>query len=218
MESFKPHNRLNLSGSEIEQAGARRDNGKSSSSYLGKRTRLQGRNEFRVSAERDEAGAILVLALIFLVTVGLIVTALLQWSSNDLKNTSNFKAGRSVVYAAGGATEAAIWSARYSFTSGIPPVACPGTGSSISIGGQAIEVWCSTVSNTNPPSAATRVVTLSACPANTPVSTCTGNPNVQAVVTFDDYSNANPNANNCLQGKPQTTCGTGMTLNSWVVR
>jgi hypothetical protein len=165
--------------------------------------------------ESGEAGAVLVLALVFLVTVGLITTALLQWSSNDLNNTSNFKSGRSVVYAAGGATEAAIWSARYSLTSGAN-VTCPGTGSSISIGGQAIEVWCTTVSNVN--SAATRVVTLSACPANTPVSTCTGSANVQAVVTFDDYSNANPNANNCLPAKPQTTCGTGMTLNSWVVR
>jgi hypothetical protein len=171
----------------------------------------------RKAVARDEAGAVLVLALVFLVTVGLIVTGLLQWSSNDLKNTTNFKAGRSVVYAAGGATEAAIWSARYSLTSGTN-VPCPGTGSSIGIGGQAIEVLCTTAaSNTNPPSAATRVVTLSACPANTPVSTCTTSPNVQAVVTFDDWSNGNPNANNCLLGKPQTTCGTGMTLDSWVV-
>jgi hypothetical protein len=167
-----------------------------------------------MAAERDEAGAVLVLALVFLVTVGLIVTALLQWSSNDLNNTSNFKSGRSVVYAAGGATEAAIWSARYSLTSGTN-VPCPGTGSSIGIGGQAIEVWCTTVSNTN--SAATRVVTLSTCPAGTAVSTCTASANIQAVVTVDDWSNGNPNANNCLLGKPQTTCGTGMTLDSWVV-
>src|SRR6185437_4634592 len=160
------------------------------------------------TTERNETGAVLVLALIFLVTVGLISTALLQWSSNDLKNTSNFKAGRSVVYAAGGATEAAIWSARYSFTSG-SDVTCPGTGSSITIGGQAIEVWCSTVaSSTDPPSAASRVVTLSACPAGTPVTTCTGSANVQAVVTFDDYSNGNPNTDNCLLAMAQTTCGT----------
>jgi len=166
-------------------------------------------------AERDETGAVLVLALVFLVTVGLIVTALLQWSSNDLKNTSNFKSGRSVVYAAGGATEAAIWSARYSLTSGTNP--CPGTGSSITIGGQAIEVWCTTVSNTQ--SAATRVVTLSACA--TGLSSVCANPFLVATVTFDDYSNGNPNANNCLQATPplaRKTCGTGMTLNSWVVR
>jgi hypothetical protein len=168
-----------------------------------------------VRNERDENGAALVLALIFVVIVGLIATALLQWSSNDLSNTSHFKSARSVVYAAGGATEAAIWSARYSLTSGTN-VLCPGTGSSISIGGQAIEVWCTTVSNPN--SAATRVVTLSACPATTSQSACTYSPNVQAVVTFDDYSNANPNANDCLPNMAQTTCGTGMSLNSWVVR
>lgn len=215
MESFEPHTHFDQSGRIVEQAGARQGDAKISSSHLEKRTRVQDRNEISGSAEGDETGAVLVLALIFLVTVGLIVTALLQWSSNDLTNTTHFKSGRSVVYATGGATEAAIWSARYSLTSGTN-VTCPGTGSSISIGGQAVEVWCTTVSNTN--SAATRVVTLSACPASASQSTCIASPNVQAVVTFDDYSNANPNANDCLPLKAQTTCGTGMTLNSWVVR
>ena len=62
---------------------------------------------------RDETGAVLVLALIFLLVAGVIIGSLVSWSSNDLLNTSNLQGARSLAYSAGGATDVAIQSARY---------------------------------------------------------------------------------------------------------
>jgi hypothetical protein len=46
----------------------------------------------------DEAGAVLILALAFLLVAGGIIGSLLTWSSNDLLNTSNFQSARSLTY------------------------------------------------------------------------------------------------------------------------
>jgi hypothetical protein len=62
---------------------------------------------------RDEAGAVLILALVFLLAAGVVIGSLVTWSSNDLLNTSNLQGGRSLSYSAGGATDVAIQSARY---------------------------------------------------------------------------------------------------------
>jgi len=233
---------------------------------------------------RNETGAVLVLALVFLLVAGVIIGSLVTWSSNDLLNTSNLQGGRSLTYSAGGATDVAIQSARYtspdslttaltagqtgitqltdtnglnapiaagdqvtigsgstaqtvtatanaaigatavsvsSFTSTYAqPVntviyddACNGTSPSVTIGGNAMSVWCSLV--WTPLSASTRVETFSACPSSQSASACTASPYVQAVVTFDDYPTP--------IGLATTTactasCGAGMTVNSWVVK
>src|SRR5580692_3615754 len=62
---------------------------------------------------RDESGAVLVLALVFLVAVAMIVGALATWTSNDLNNSSQFKSARSLQFAVGGATNVAIQNIRY---------------------------------------------------------------------------------------------------------
>jgi hypothetical protein len=62
----------------------------------------------------DESGAILVLALVFLLLSGGIISSLLSWSGSDLLNTKNFSSARSLSYSAGGAVDVAIQSARYS--------------------------------------------------------------------------------------------------------
>jgi hypothetical protein len=66
------------------------------------------------SARGDEAGAILILALVFLLLTGGIIGSLLSWSQNDLLNTKNFNAASSLGYSAGGAVDVAMQSARYS--------------------------------------------------------------------------------------------------------
>ena len=233
---------------------------------------------------RDETGAVLVLALVFLGVAGVIIGSLVTWSSNDLLNTSNLQGARSLAYSAGGATDVAIQSARYtspdslttaltagqagitqltdsnglnapisagdqvtigsgataqtvtatanaainattvnvaSFTSTYAqPVntviyddACNGTSPSVTIGGNAMSVWCSLV--WTPDSAATRVETFSACPSSETASACTTSPYVQAVVTFDDYPTPIGLA---TTSACTTTCGTGMTVDSWVVK
>jgi hypothetical protein len=177
----------------------------------------QGREKACAHGVRDEAGAVLILALVFLVAVSLVVTALVTWAGNDLKNVAHFKAGRTYEYSADGATEVAIQSARYSYTAPTAdptnPPACPDTGPTVTIDGVAIDVWCSTV--WVPSSFKTRTVTFSACLASVTASACAASPYLQAVVTFDDYSSLRYLANSA----PCTsTCGAGMTLSRWVVK
>ena len=169
---------------------------------------------------RDDAGAVLVLALVFLVAVSLIVGALASWSSNDLNNTSQFKLARSLQNAVSNVTNVAIQSIRYTpllstTLNASPPAPCWGTSSSAlasSGDNPAVAVWCST--DWTPTSTETRVVTLSACLSNVAsAAACASNPVLQAVVTFDDYPSgvSAPTMGQCV-----VYCGTGMTVNSWV--
>jgi hypothetical protein len=71
-------------------------------------------SEHRLSSERhDEAGLTLLLALVFLVTVSMVLLALLDFTSSDLLNSSNLKSQASLEYAADGATDAAVQWVRY---------------------------------------------------------------------------------------------------------
>jgi hypothetical protein len=179
---------------------------------------------------RDEAGAILILALIFLIVVGGVVGSLATWATNDLKNTSQFTSARTTQYAVSGAAEAAIQSIRYNplWSTGQtlapnPPLSCWGSGSTSelsNIDNQTVAVWCSTVWSAT--SANSRVVSLYACPVTSSQSglsptvlatTCAANPTLNAVITFGDYPPgfSAPNAGECV-----VYCGTSMTINSWV--
>ena len=123
------------------------------------------------SESGGEAGAVLVLALLFLVVVGGVVGSLATWAQNDLNNTAKFTAARSVQYAADSATEVAIQDIRYSpllatgqTLNASPPTYCwnnPGTPELPPVDGVSMDVWCSTA--WNPSSANTRVVTFSTC-------------------------------------------------------
>ena len=175
---------------------------------------------------RDEAGAILVLALIFMLAIGLIVGGLATWTSNDLTNALNFQKDRDAQYALSSTTQVAIQNIRYTplFTPTLnasPPSYCWGTGPVSELSFMTnqvtnnVAVWCSTVWNSS--SSSTRVVTLSACltSVTSTAAACAANPGLQTVVTFDDYSESNPTANpgHCVP-PPGGTCGSGMTINS----
>jgi len=191
---------------------------------------------------RDEAGATLILALLFMVVIGLIVGGLATWTSNSLTDTVAFAQVRSSQFALSSASQVAIQSIRYTPLLGTspplapspqtlnasPPTYCWGTtadsygGTELTTQNDAVEVYCSTV--WNPTSAATRVVTISAClqsllpvPPSTPsaATTCAKTPGLQTIVTFDDYSSSAPTIN---PGPCVSTCGTGMTINSSVSR
>ena len=168
----------------------------------------------------DESGAVLILAMVFMLAVGMAILSLLGLSGNDLVNTSHFNTVRSDSYAAGGATEVAIWNTRYSYTSATAnPVQCAGTNPSVEINGQYFEDWCNTVSN--PGTSNTRVVTFYACPltaatASVGLTSMCAQPSLQAVVTFNDYNDLN--VDQCLSNSVQGSCGTGMTLDSWIAK
>lgn len=171
--------------------------------------------------EHDESGAILVLALVFLVAVSLIVLGLLDWTGTSLQDTTAFASERSVEYAATSATQLAIQNIRYSpLISGSAstlntPNYCWANGTTsdpMTIDGVSVFVSC--ITEWNPASSATRVVTVSTCLASvtTDPTTCTATPLLQANVTFNDYPTGVylPSSGPCV-----VYCGSGMTQNSW---
>ena len=184
---------------------------------------------------RDDRGSSLVLALLFLGAIGMIVGAIASWTANDLQNTLVFQTARQTQTALSSASNVAIQSIRYTPMIGTagppaspqtlnanPPAACWGTGTSSPYqtpGLQPVDVWCSTV--WNPASAATRVVTVTACMQsadNGNATTCINKPGLQTVVTFDDYSSSNPVITTVACTPPPTgTCGSGMTVSSSLI-
>jgi hypothetical protein len=174
----------------------------------------------------DESGAILVLALIFMVVAALLITGLAAWESNDINNIGTLKSDRTTLYAADGAIQVAIANTRYVYPSTTTPGFCPNpkgpSTDPFTVDGQSINVWCAqSVNPTNCPiSACTRIETLSAFPQSQCMTTpCSGNPYVLAEVIFDDNTSASSGSsfNDCNLSGAKTTCGSTMTVYSYTV-
>ena len=183
----------------------------------------------------DERGSSLILALVYIVSVSLIVGALADWAMNDLNNTSHFQNASLMDNAVSGATEVAIQSMRYNpfpvsqtdlTTSGFAncwSYLPSGTyASDVTINkSDLVAVWCSTAQNLKSPN--TRVVTFIACPetaANvasgsvaTAMGMCQSRPTLKAVVTFDDYPSGGGGllTQTCIP----PNCGYAATTNQW---
>jgi hypothetical protein len=183
-------------------------------------------------AQDSETGAILILALIFLLVGVLVVSALSYSAANDLNNSKVFKVSRQLQYAASSVTNLAIQNIRYTplllptqTLSASPPSYCWGSSgpSQLAVNGFTMDVWCSTA--WNPTSASTRIVTLSTCQDSSSLdaqgnaaaaTACAASPLLQATVTFDDYPSGQvfpPTAAQC-----DTYCGSSMAIDSWVWR
>jgi hypothetical protein len=173
----------------------------------------------------------LILALVYIFTVGMIVAALASWATNDLNNTAHFTTVRSLQYALSSVTETAIQSMRYDplpattppANTATPVATSPGycwtpasgytyDGLTPVIDGENVAVWCSTVENLA--QGTTRVVTFSACMSSVTNTACAANPLLRVVVSYDDYP---PGGGPLLtaQCAPTVNCGEGMTLQSW---
>ncbi len=200
-----------------------------------------GRRITRLRRRDDEAGALLILAIVFLTVISVIATSLTLWATNGLNDTSKFASALSLESATNSAAQLALQDVRYNFTpttlNQSPPQPCwiPPSGATFNaqvsqqeFNGEWVSVWCST--QWNPLSSATRVVTISACldPSNAPfpngtlvtdaivqaaAAACARNPFLQTVVQFDDYPNT-IGASNCSP-LGSTTCGTTFTVLSW---
>ena len=161
----------------------------------------------------DESGAVIILALVFLVAVSLIVTGLLTWVGASLHATGNFQDERDVESATTNAVNLAIQNTRYSFDFGNtgPPGSpnpntpsnpyspnnpllnnpTPALCSSYAVPGHttSVDVYCSMV--WQPYSANTRVFTYAACSTDSPNNatsvTCAAQPLLQGIVAFNDY-------------------------------
>jgi IPT/TIG domain len=170
-----------------------------------------------------EAGAVLVLVLVFLLVGAVIVGALATAATSDLHNSGNFASSRTDKGNATSAINSAIASIRYTPLLGTnqtlnasPPGSCFATGKTqvTTSDGSVMSVWCSTA--WNPALAATRVVTLSSCAGGADPKACAANPMVQAQVTFDDYPTGTAIA--ASNAACFAYCGTSMTINNWAVR
>jgi hypothetical protein len=176
------------------------------------RWRAKSLYEERAHRESGDAGAVLVLALVFMVASGTLILGLLSWSGNGLRDVAAFQQSRTVNYAANSAMSTAIQNVRYSTT------ACPSTGLSIPVNGITMQIWCSP-SNPQPEggTAASRVITFSAC-TSTAISagTCSQTtPYLEVVVTYDDYQSVTQIGSSV---PCSTTCGATVTINSWVFK
>lgn len=178
-------------------------------------------------SEGEDRGAVLILALIYIVAVSFIVGALADWAMNDLNNTTVFNSVSQLHYALSGATDAAIHEVRYSpipqTPSGLeysgqasPVTPCLGSSPSVSINNYNVAVYCSTVINLA--DAATRTVTFFACQWTSSIyaASCESSALLTVVVAYDDY----PAVGGLLLTKQcnlvPTQCGYGQTVEQWV--
>lgn len=193
--------------------------------------RIRGNLERAESRTSDESGAILILALVFLVAVSLIVTALLTFVGTSLSATTSFNDQRNLEYAVTSTVNLAIQQTRTEFNANLleasPPAPCwgPSTGTSdLTINGYTINIWCSMT--WSPFSGSTRVITYSACPQNGPGQNlpdaatknwqCAKTPLLQAIESFDDYAANTPvtsQPENCTAIK---SCGQTQNQISWL--
>ena len=181
----------------------------------------------KVPREEADRGAVLILALFFVVAVGLVATALATWATNDLNNSKTFNTVEALHSDATGMMKLSVQYVRYNpviSTSQASNVASPVTacwGGSDTAGlpkfdnNVQVAVWCSTV--WNPGNANTRTVTFYACSAAPPpavpasVCTTTGETLLTEVVIFDDYP---AGVNAPIQALCTVTCGSGQTVMS----
>jgi len=174
-----------------------------------------------VHPTRDEGGAVLILALVFVIIVTFSVFGLITFGGVGIKNTTGLSGQRSLEYAADGATTTAIQAVRYSYLSfnNSQPMSClpdgaelslPDNASPVTINGDAMSVDCIAGLSASWP--VTRVVTFYACLQGS----CTANNAVvAATVDFEDVSSTG--ASQC-SAAVLTTCGVGEVITNWLVR
>lgn len=199
----------------------------------------------RRGSSRNESGAVLLLALAYIVAVGMIVGALADWAMNDLNNTTKFNAASELSYAVSSVTTTAIQSIRYaplpstptSSEYGVNGGAGQPTGlgncwtpaanspaSQLTIDTYTVAVWCNTVINLS--QATTRTVTLYACLSSLTSASlssavtqaqqsCQNSPLLTAVVIFDDYPSGGGLLLTSQCNLAVGQCGEGQTLVSW---
>ena len=174
----------------------------------------------------SEAGAILILALIFLVAISFAILSLSNWTESSLNNSLKFQNTSERLYAAEGVTQLAVRASRYTFLNGVPGAnesgyICPGTLSPILINDIYVQDWCST--QTFQFGTITREISITACLMPSASTTLVGAdcdigsvnvPNLlSAVISIDDISSSH-RTNQCAFSN-ESACGASMTIVSW---
>ncbi len=154
-----------------------------------------------------EDGAILVLALVFMVVIALMLMALVDFSGNDLVNTSNLLSQQALEYSASGGANVAIQTVRYSDDTYPSLAPCFATGNPIKTGPNApgVYVWCQSVVSGN--TGVSREISFYACLSKSGCSAT--NYVVWATVDFVDGPTCSPTS--------IVSCGMPASVKSWLV-
>jgi hypothetical protein len=182
----------------------------------------------------DERGAVLILALVYIVVISAMVATLTGWASNDLNNTTKFQSTSEEHYALASAMDTAIETERYapdpvgsSVTAAelggaaTPLGECwqPANGAAYqvplsgNIDGYVVAVWCTT--QINLASSTTRSMTAYACPVSVSSTNCEQSPSLTAIVQYDDYPTPSGPQLNEQCDEETGQCGYSETLISW---
>jgi|GEM_PF-1264740 len=186
---------------------------RSSSSALAKARRAV----IQRNTERDEVGASLLLALIFLTVISVTVASLLGLIGGGLTDSIHFKDARTTESAANSTAELALQYVRYDFLANTvnssSPVTCTSSMPSF-LGLPPMQAYCRTqwyeISGS-------RQVIVSVCASGDSL-TCENRPLLQAEVSFND--NSVSSKNDCTPVSTPvtgTTCGSGLSVVSWVI-
>jgi hypothetical protein len=163
---------------------------------------------------RDESGAILALAVVFMIAVALMILTLSNLTISNLQATTNLTNQRMIESAADGMTTLAVQTVRYSQTQGYPGGTCASTTGTVNT--ISVRVEC-TIRTTDPDTATKcppqngvpggcRVVEFVACQSSAPSPCPASQRLIDANVVFDDFdSNGN------------TSVGYSASVLSWTV-
>lgn len=166
----------------------------------------------RLSGQRGEEGAVLVLVLLFVMGVGLALAALVSLAGSNLSASLQIQSERNIEYSADAVMEGAIQTVRTVPPSSTENPACPtfpssGTGLVINQNTQGIVVYCFMGAFSTG-----RVVQFAACySTNTTYATCTTKALILAEVEYSDTG-----CTGIDQGC--SPYGATVTIESWVVQ
>lgn len=167
----------------------------------------------------SDQGSALVIALIFILAMGLVMGAITTFATNAMSNTINLNQQRATTADIESTATIAIDYVRNNYVDfGTTPSNCmPGQSSYATHTEPPASLTAFCTDDFNPGTPASRIVQFYVCPAG---ATCS-HVDLYASVTYDDVPpNAPASADTCtspLAGHPNT-CGLGMTINAWDVR
>jgi hypothetical protein len=143
------------------------------------------RRHRRERTEDADRGAIMVLALVFLLSVGMTIGAVLTLVGANLTVTKGLQQARSLQYAADAAIEGAIQAIRYAPPTSPPTCANFPTSGTITVNSKQLVVACSMGV---PPGFYGRIVEFDACLSSNAgsFSTCQANALIQADIVYND--------------------------------
>jgi hypothetical protein len=174
--------------------------------------------------DQSQEGAILILALVFILLIAFSVLGLLTFGGTGITDATSLQGQRDLQYSADGAITAAIQSVRYTsnyydVVNQEPTTDClPNGVPSMTLDGDQMTVGCTGTLALPVPQQNTRVITFYAClgSASGTASPCSySNAIVAVTVDFQDISSSG--FYDCSDPADSLTCGTGMTIANWVV-